>query len=295
MEDRVVKNYFSSTFGVELSPEESDRLIFCKPRFIPVDRFIVSFAVKGLSGGVFDGIRGVVFADPSVQLEEYCGLSVIETSSPEESFWRAHRKLRLEVIKQLQASEIAETALIHPTASIADTGVFIGENVEVGPNAVICSGVHLSKNVSVGAGCVIGADALESGKLSGSVAEPHAGVVLIEEGVVLQSLVSVSKALFFGDRTVIGGKTLVGDHVHIAHGVSIGAESILAAGSLVCGNAHLGQRVWVGPKVVVTNRVNIGSNARLHLGSNVINSVGSDCEVCSIPALDKKHVVKILK
>ena len=109
---------------------------------------------------------------------------------------------------------IGDNCVIHPSVSIGDAS---GGPVEIGRDATIRSGTVVYPDVVIGEGFVTG----------------HGAVV--REGTVI------------GDDVVVGTQTVVDGHTTIGSAVS------MQTGVYVPTNTEIGDRVFLGPRAVLTN------------------------------------------
>lgn len=87
---------------------------------------------------------------------------------------------------------------------------------------------------------------------------------------------------FFIDHAtgiVIGETTIIGDHVMIYQGVTLGGVSTSK------GKRHptLGNHVVIGANASVLGNITIGNNVRIGAGSVVVKDVPDDCTVVGVP------------
>ena len=87
---------------------------------------------------------------------------------------------------------------------------------------------------------------------------------------------------FFIDHAtgiVIGETTIIGDHVMIYQGVTLGGVSTSK------GKRHptIGDRVVIGANASVLGNIEIGHNVRIGAGSVVVKSVPDNCTVVGVP------------
>ena len=163
--------------------------------------------------------------------------------------------------------------LIHPSAFIAPD-VELGENVSVGPFAVIESGAVL------GANCQVGAHAIVHGHVkmgSGNILHPHAVLGGLPQDLGFNP--ETESWLEVGDNnqfregftahraTVAGGATRIGsggyfmNNSHVAHDCSVGDKTIFANNVAIGGHVEVGNNVFMGGAVVVHQFCRIGSYA----------------------------------
>lgn len=183
------------------------------------------------------------------------------------------------------ASEIATTANISSSA-------VLGSNVRVGHNAVIEDGANIGDDVQIGPGCFIGKNATigAGSKLWANATVYHDCVLgkncLLQSGAVIGSdgfgyandagqwikIPQCGRAIL-GDRVEIGanscidrgalGDTILEDGViidnlcQIAHNVEIGANTAMAACSVVAGSTVIGKYCVIAGQVGINGHISI--------------------------------------
>ena len=190
-------------------------------------------------------------------------------------------------------SQIADSAVVHPSAVIDTAGVYIGHNVCIGANTTICAGVIIGDDTVIGANCVIGSNGFHVyDDLNGiKRVAIHDGNVVIGKNVDIHSSVVIDKGLM-GRDTYIADESKVDDMVHIAHRARIGSRTIVSSSTVIAGSVDIGANVRIGPGSVISNRVKIGDNARILLGSLVIHNVRKNAVVSGNFAINHdKHLL----
>ena len=182
-------------------------------------------------------------------------------------------------------------ASIHPTAVIADN-VSLGDNITIGPFAIIESGTSIGSNsvisghvvigknviigndtvihpqvtiyahsrigarVSIHASSVIGCDGFGYTFVDGQHLKiPHVGHVIIEDDVEIGANTVIDRATL--GATVIGKGTKIDNLVQIAHGVKLGQHNILCAFTGIAGSSVSGNHVIFAANVGVSDHVQI--------------------------------------
>ena len=194
---------------------------------------------------------------------------------------------------------ISKTAVIHSSVKIGDNvwigenvviehGSIIGNNVKIDHNTVIKRNTVIGNNSVLGCNCSIGGNGAGFEKNVDGYYEliPHIGNVVLKENVEIGQNCCIDRAVL--GSTVIGFNVKIDNHVHIAHGVIIGENSILTANSMVAGSTQLGKDVWVGPSSSLMNKINVGDGAFIGLGAVVIRSVESGHIMVGNPARNIK-------
>ncbi|MPZ75738.1 MAG: UDP-3-O-(3-hydroxymyristoyl)glucosamine N-acyltransferase [Deltaproteobacteria bacterium] len=187
------------------------------------------------------------------------------------------------------SAKIGESVSVYPHAyigkhaivgnrSILLPGVFLGEGVEVGddcvlhPNVVVRERCRIGNRVILHAGVVIGSDGFGyAGTGDQRIKIPQVGVVEIEDDVEIGSNTTIDRATL--GRTVIGRGVKIDNLVQIAHNVTIGEHSVIAAQVGIAGSTKVGKNVTLAGQVGVVNHIQIGDGATIGPQSGVPRSV----------------------
>lgn len=147
-------------------------------------------------------------------------------------------------------------------------GSRIGRDCKLFPNVVLYAGTHLGERVRIHANCSIGADGFGYAPARGvHVKVPQIGSVVIEDDVEIGANSCIDRGALGVTR--IGRGTKIDNQVQIAHGVKIGAHSILVSQTGISGSASIGDHVILAGKVGVVGHVHIGDNIVV-MGDSVV-------------------------
>ena len=239
-------------------------------------------------------------------------LPVIRSPNPYLSFVQA-----LEIIYQPYRPQpgIHPTASIHPTATICPNvsigaGCVIGEKVVIGAKTIIFPLVSIYPGVTIGEEClihslvtiredtqlgrrvvvqpgaVIGADGFgflqeESGR---SRRIPQVGRVIIEDDVEIGANTTIDRAAL--EVTLIRRGVKIDNLVQIAHNVTIGPDTIIAAQTGIAGSTKIGQRVIMGGQVGLTDHIEIGDGVLMAAKTGVTKNVPAGAKIAGSPHLN---------
>lgn len=154
-------------------------------------------------------------------------------------------------------------------------GVFIGNDVIIGddvllhPNVAVLDSCQLGDRVIVNAGTVIGSDGFGFAPDKQGFFHKilHLGNVCIGSDVEIGANAAIDRATF--GSTIIGNGAKLDNLVHVAHNVSIGDNSVIAAQGGIAGSTSLGRNVMfggqvgVGGHIQIADRVMVGATAAI--------------------------------
>ncbi|MEM9385848.1 MAG: UDP-3-O-(3-hydroxymyristoyl)glucosamine N-acyltransferase [Pseudomonadota bacterium] len=183
---------------------------------------------------------------------------------------------------------------IHPSA-VLGARVELARGVAIGPNAVIEDEVRIGRNTVVGAGCVIGtksrlgadcrlaanvtlchevtlgdrvvlhpavvigADGFGMARTAGGwIGVPQVGGVRIGNDVEIGASTTIDRGAI-GD-TVIGNGVRLDNLIQVAHNVTVGEHTVIAACVGISGSTSIGQRCMIGGAACFNGHIEIGDD-----------------------------------
>jgi UDP-3-O-[3-hydroxymyristoyl] glucosamine N-acyltransferase LpxD len=100
---------------------------------------------------------------------------------------------------------------------------------------------------------------------------PHFGRVVIEKNVSIGNLANIDRGVI--GNTIIRSGVKIDSHVHIAHNVEIGENTLIVAGSIIGGSVKIGKNCYLGMGCMIKNKVTIGDGATIGMGAVILNDV----------------------
>jgi len=167
---------------------------------------------------------------------------------------------------------------------------YIGKNVYIGENSIIHSNVTVYKNSKIGknviihSGTVIGADGFGFERNQSKKLEkfPHVGKVEIHDDVEIGANVCIDRGTLVD--TVIGNGTKIDNLVHVSHNVNIGKNCAIVAQSFVGGSCIMDDNSYIAMSATIREKIRIGENAFVGMGSVVTKDVKKNSTVFGVPA-----------
>ena len=176
--------------------------------------------------------------------------------------------------------------------------VHISENVEIGDNCIIFPGVKIYRNTVIGnhciihSGTVIGSDGFGFNKDSkgNNLKVIHNGNVIIKNNVEIGSNCSIDRATL--GSTIIESGVKIDNLVQIAHNVSIGNNTCLAAQVGIAGSTIIGKDCLIGGQVGISGHLKIGDRVQIQAKSGVLRSFDNDSVIMGYPAINYRDYNK---
>jgi UDP-3-O-[3-hydroxymyristoyl] glucosamine N-acyltransferase len=170
-------------------------------------------------------------------------------------------------------------AVIEAGATIGDetvigAGSYIGHETKIGSGSMIYPNVTIRERTIIGSrviihgGAVIGADGFGFEFVEGRYQKiPQIGIVQIDDDVEIGANTTIDRARF--GRTWIQEGVKIDNLVQIAHNVTIGKNSIIAAQTGISGSTRVGQKVMMAGQVGVIGHLTIDDNTVIAAQSGI--------------------------
>lgn len=168
--------------------------------------------------------------------------------------------------------KIGKNCQIHPHVVIGDN-VKIGDNVTIYANATIYDNVTIGNNCVFHSGVVLGSDgfgnAPDENKHWSRI--PQIGGVVIGNNVDIGANTTVDCGTF--TPTVIEDGVVIDNLVQIAHNVTIGAHSGIAACVGIAGSAKIGRHCQLGGGCGITGHISIADYTVIGAATGISKSI----------------------
>ncbi len=208
------------------------------------------------------------------------------------------------------AAEVDPSALVGANAVIEagarigsrtriGAGTFVGRNSKIGddtlvhPNVTIYHGTEIGDNVVIHSGVVLGSDGLGFVPTKGGHRKfPQVGTVLIEDNVEIGANSCIDRAAL--DQTIIHSGTKIDNLVQLAHGVSIGSNTVIAAQTGISGSTRIGNWCIIGGQAGFQGHITIGDQSIVAAQSGVFSDLPFKSKVSGYPAKPHAQSLKVL-
>jgi len=253
---------------------------------------------------------GIVLVAPGTYDRETCSRTVIEVADPYHGFLRLLE--RYYPRQSWLAAGIDPSAVISPEAVVASDAiigafVFVGPRCRIGARTTIYPHVVMAADVQIGEDCEIHSHVslregvcignrviIQNGAVIGSdgfgfalnEAEykkvPQMGTVVIEDDVEIGANTAIDRATL--GKTVIGRGTKLDNLIQVAHNVTIGSHTGIAAQTGISGSTRIGDRCQIGGQVGLVGHLKIGNDVKIAAQSGVGSDAADGEIVAGSPA-----------
>ena len=167
----------------------------------------------------------------------------------------------------------------------------MGDNVKIGKNCFFYPGVFINHNTEIGDNVIIHPNAVIGSDGFGLYLDqkkwykiPHIGKVIIEDNVEIGSCTTVDRGMI--DNTLLKSNCKIDNLIHIAHNVTIGRNTAIAACTGIAGSSIIGDNCTIGGGVGINGHISICDNVHIHGMTMITKSIKSEGEYASAMAAD---------
>ena len=136
--------------------------------------------------------------------------------------------------------------------AIVGPNVTIGKGTEIGPNAVITGRTQIGNDNKVFPNVFIGLDPQDL-KYKGASTE-----VIIGDNNTFRECVTINRATFEGEKTIVGNQNLLMAYSHLGHNCEIGNNVVIANSVQIAGHVVVEDRAVIGGCLGIHQFVHIG-------------------------------------
>ena len=177
--------------------------------------------------------------------------------------------------------------------------VYIGDYCTIGAGTILYPGVKIYRECKVGSNCilhagvVVGADGFGFAPAGDGTYNKidQIGNVIIEDDVELGANTCIDRATM--GSTIVHRGTKLDNLCQIAHNVSVGSNTVMAAQSACAGSSKVGENCVIAGQVGIVGHITIGNHVTIAAQSGVTHSVADHSTVLGTPAMPGDKMKKI--
>ncbi len=161
-----------------------------------------------------------------------------------------------------EGAELGENVEVGPFA-VVESGAVIGDGCKIGPHVYITQWVRLAENVVVTKGASLGTEPQDL-KFEGEATTLEVGA-----RTVIREFATLNRGTKASKRTVVGEDCLLMAYSHVAHDCHLGDNVILANAVNMGGHVHIDDWAIIGGMVPIHQFVRIGKHVMIGGGTQV--------------------------
>jgi UDP-3-O-[3-hydroxymyristoyl] glucosamine N-acyltransferase len=199
----------------------------------------------------------------------------------------------------VQANAVLSAGVTVGERSYIGAGVYIGKGCKIGEDTVLHANVSvyreciIGNHVEIHSGTVVGADGFGYVPTrEGHRRFPQEGGVVIEDNVEIGANCCIDRASL--DETVIHAGSKLDNLVQIAHGVVIGANTVIAAQTGISGGTRVGNWCVIGGQAGFQGHISVGDQSIIAAQSGVFSDLPFKSKVSGYPAKPHGQSLKVL-
>ena len=173
-------------------------------------------------------------------------------------------------------AELGKCVSIGP-GSVIGPEVIVGENTWIGPNVIIEGKVKIGSNNKIFPGACIGLEPQDL-KYNGDSTE-----LLIGDNNTFRECVTINRATFEGEKTIVGNQNLLMAYSHLGHNCEIGNNVVIANSVQIAGHVVVEDRAVIGGCLGIHQFVHIGYLAMIGGMTRVDRDVPPCCYYLPMP------------
>jgi len=185
-------------------------------------------------------------------------------------------------------SYIAENAKIGDNVKV-HASCFVGDNVQIGDNSILFPGVKIYHDCKIGknnilhAGVVIGSDGFgfSSDRNNQFNKISQIGNVVLSDDIEVGANTTIDRATM--GSTLIGKGVKLDNLIQIAHNVSIGTNTVIAAKVAIGGSTKIGKNCMIGGLSAIAGHISIANNVKVAGQSGVAASINEEGKIVQGP------------
>jgi UDP-3-O-[3-hydroxymyristoyl] glucosamine N-acyltransferase len=200
-------------------------------------------------------------------------------------------------------SFVGDFTVIEPDAQVGSgcyvyPQVYIGRNVKVGRNVTLYPGVRILQDCVVGDNVIIHANAVIGSDGFGFAPQPDGtyrkiaqiGNVIIENNVEIGANTTIDRATM--GSTIIKSGAKLDNLVQIAHNVSVGSNTVIAAQAGIAGSTKVGENVQIGGQAGLAGHLQIFDKVKIQAQSGINSNIEEGKAVYGSPQLEYREYLR---
>ena len=185
---------------------------------------------------------------------------------------------------------IGDNTQIYPLVTIGE-GASVGSDCILYPHVTIYYGCKVGNRCILHAGSVVGADGFGFAPTpNGYNKIPQIGIAELEDDVEIGANTCIDRSTM--GRTIVHKGVKLDNMVQIAHNVEVGENTVISAQSGIAGSAKLGAWCMMGGQSGITGHITVGNKVNIAAKTGAISAVGDGESIMGYPAIGFRNYLR---
>jgi UDP-3-O-[3-hydroxymyristoyl] glucosamine N-acyltransferase len=186
---------------------------------------------------------------------------------------------------------IEDHVKIYPHCHIAGN-VIVKAGSTIYPGVRIYENCVIGKNCTIHSGAVIGADGFGFAPQSDNnyMKVAQIGNVILEDNVEIGANTTIDRATM--GSTIIRKGVKLDNLIQVAHNVTIGENTVIAAQSGIAGSSKVGKNCMIGGQVGISGHISVGDDVKIAAQSGLSSNIKDGKIIMGSPAFDHDKYIK---
>lgn len=186
---------------------------------------------------------------------------------------------------------IEDQVRIYPHCHIAGN-VIVKAGSTIYPGVRIYENCVIGKNCTIHSGAVIGADGFGFAPQSDNnyMKVAQIGNVILEDNVEIGANTTIDRATM--GSTIIRKGVKLDNLIQVAHNVTIGENTVIAAQSGIAGSSKVGKNCMIGGQVGISGHISVGDDVKIAAQSGLSSNIKDGKIIMGSPAFDHDKYIK---
>ncbi len=182
-------------------------------------------------------------------------------------------KINIHDFANVSPKAVLGKGVVVGSGAVIGPDVIVGSNTWIGPNVIIDGRVKIGSNNKIFPGACIGLEPQDL-KYKGDPTE-----VLIGNNNTFRECVTINRATFEGEKTIVGDQNLLMAYSHLGHNCEVGNNIVISNSVQVAGHVVVEDRAVIGGCLGIHQFVHIGHLAMVGGMTRVDRDVPPYCLV----------------
>lgn len=189
-----------------------------------------------------------------------------------------------------EGTVIGDNTRIYPHVTIGE-GASVGSDCIIYPHVTVYYGCKIGNRCILHAGSVVGADGFGFAPTpNGYNKIPQIGIVELEDDVEIGANTCIDRSTM--GRTVVHKGVKLDNLVQVAHNVEVGENTVISAQTGIAGSSKIGSWCMIGGQSGISGHITVGNKVNIAAKTGVISSINDGDTIMGYPSFGYRNFLR---